>query len=109
MPTWSFTVNADNRMDMIPTELELSSMALQHDQFPRDMQMALTLARTLNLHTFTCTGMRAESPYDGSEIVDVSVRGVPFGDQFFETMKEVIGSGPESGRADPVLHENEHR
>lgn len=92
--SWSVTVNnlQDFEKFTIDTDEYFSS---QHPAYPRDVRIALELAKTAGLKSATLSGGRTPSPYGGDEIVLITISGSASHSDFLSEMRQIIAAGPD--------------
>lgn len=87
--SWSVTINNLKDFKHFPQKV-IEDMMTQHIQYPKDMYIALELAKKSNLSSCVLTGMRTPNPYGGDEVVDISVRGHVEALDFQQEMKRIL-------------------
>lgn len=92
--SWSVTVNNLQEYERFPLDIQ-EQLASQHDQYPRDADAALILAKMTGLRSATLCGGRTPNPYGGDDIVDISIRGTSLYQDFLSEMREIIAAGPD--------------
>jgi len=96
--SWSATFNNLREIDTPSlSEVEAEYMGSQHPEYLRDFAKAFALAKELNLASAVLTGMRTPNPVSDDEVVDVSIRGFAYADDFQGEMRRIILSGPDPG------------
>lgn len=105
--SWSLTFNYLDNTTQIPANI-LEDMMTQHIMYPKDMSLALEVAKRAGLKTAVITGCRTPNPYGGDEVIDISVRGMVMATDFQSVMKEIIGyADPPTGGNDSPSEAND--
>jgi len=110
--SWSATFNNLREIESPNlSEVEAEYMGSQHPEYLHDFAKAFALAKELNLASAVLTGMRTPNPFGEDEVVDVSIRGFAYAEDFQGEMRRIILSGPDPGNTadDHVRESVEHR
>jgi hypothetical protein len=93
--SWSVTIQNVQEYEGFSHEI-VEQMLTQHPQYPRDMALALSLAREAGLASASLSGGRTPNPYGDDETVNISIVGMEKALDFDAAMRRNIAAGPDA-------------